>query len=181
MCAGWRRFLQWTLKNRVVITVFSEALAAVGIVAAGASFTYDSWKGREVSLEGAVISSTPSHISLLITNSGGVDAAIRKVSLVSDLDIKNQVRIKGDGLLVEKGKSQILSSEPSRLNTTVQFEDQAAENNWVSRAASTPCQAVIEFVIAGEGSKTATVDFVCYAATIISDESLERLQQIITP
>jgi hypothetical protein len=178
---GGQKFLGWVLKHKAIITIFSEAIAAVGILAAGASFTYDSWSGRHISVSGAVISSTPSHISLLITNNGGVDIAIKRVNLVSDVNIKNQVKVNGGGLLLEKGKSLILPSSPSRLNSTVQYVEPEVEERLVTRTLRTPCQAVVEFVVAGEENKTASIDFVCYAATIISAEVLESLLEEPAP
>ena len=35
------------------------------------------------------------------------------------------------------------------------------------------CQAVIDYVVAGAESKTKTVDFICYAATLIGKKNIK--------
>ena len=168
-------------ENGTVITGLSEIVAAIAIVAAGVSFTYDSWQARNVSISGAVIYSTPSHIALLVTNGGGVDVVIKGVNLSSGDDIKNHVETKRDGLLLEKGKSAILSSDRSRLNTTVQYVKPDNAGGLAAKLAGTPCRANIEYVIAGNKSETSSIDFVCYAATMLGDEDLQFLQEHAKP
>lgn len=170
---------RFILRHKVLITVLSESLAAIGIIAAGASFTYDSYQARQISLTGAVIYSTPSHISLLVSNDGGKDLVIKRVSLFSGLDIKSTVEIDPKGLLVAKGESKILWSNKSKLNSTVQY--QAPENGEepFARAPTSPCQALIEYVVAGHAPRTAAIDFVCHAATLWDREDLERVEDML--
>jgi hypothetical protein len=177
----WVCALAKVLKHRAVITVISEALAAAAILAAGLSFTYDSWQGRKVSISGAVITSTPSHIALLVTNGGGVDVVIKRVNLLSGTDIKNHVEIEQDGLLLEKGKSKILSSNRSQLNTTVQYKKPDDSGSFKVPGAQTPCHANIEYVVAGEEDGASTIDFVCYAATMFGEEELEFMRKQAKP
>ncbi|WDH47269.1 hypothetical protein PUP66_30085 [Pseudomonas chlororaphis] len=172
LCAGIR-------KRPQIITYCSEALAALGIVAAGATFVYDSWQARKVSLAGAVIYSTPSHMSLLVSNNGGVDLVIKRVQLTSGADVKSHVQINRNGLLVERGKSKILTSEDSELNSTVQYVEPDEVDSVFTRSITTPCQAVIEYVVAGEESKTATVDFICYAATLIGEKGIKWIEKTL--
>lgn len=172
---------RFILRHKELITVISETLAAVGIVAAGTSFTYDSWKARQVSLSGAVIYSTPSHISLLVSNDGGRDLVIKRVSLRSGSDIKSTVEIDPKGLLVEKGKSEILSSNRSKLNSTVQYQNPEDGEEPLFRSIATPCHALIEYVFAGNESQTASIDFLCHAATLLDSEDLERIDKMLYP
>lgn len=166
-------------KRQQIITYCSEALAALGIVAAGATFVYDSWQARKISLGGAVIYSTPSHMSLLVSNNGGVDLVIKRVQLTSGTDVKSHVQINRDGLLVERGKSKILTSEDSKLNSTVQYVEPDEADNVFTRSTTTPCRAVIEYVVAGQESKTATIDFICYAATLIGERDIEQIEKML--
>lgn len=167
------------LEHKELITVTSEALAALGIIAAGTSFTYDSWKARQISLSAAIIYSTPSHMSLLVSNDGGQDLVVQRVSLHSGEDIKSNVEIDSKGLLVEKGKSKILPSNRSRLNSTVQYKDSENDEIPIFKSTSTPCQARIEYIVAGEKTRTSLVDFQCYAATLLDEEDIEQSRRIL--
>lgn len=169
------------LRHKELISVTSEALAALGILAAGATFTYDSYQARQSSLTGAIIYSTPSHISLLVSNDGGKDLVIQRVTLRSGLDIKSTVVIDPKGLLVEKGKSKILSSNRSKLNSTVQFQAPQEGEEPIARQPTTPCQALIDYVVAGSQSRTASIDFICHAATLWDSDNLERIEQLLYP
>ncbi|WP_248914374.1 hypothetical protein [Pseudomonas moorei] len=177
--AGCRALCVGIRKRPQIITYCSEALAALGIVAAGATFVYDSWQARKVSLGGAVIYSTPSHMSLLVSNSGGVDLVIKRVQLTSGAYAKSHVQINRNGLLVERGKSKILTSEDSQLNSTVQYVEPDEVDSDFTRSTTTPCQAVIEYVVAGEESKTATIDFICYAATLIGEKDIKWIEKTL--
>lgn len=177
--AGCRALFAGVRKGPQIITYCSEALAALGIVAAGATFVYDSWQARKISLGGAVVYSTPSHTSLLVSNNGGVDIVIKRVQLRSGADVKSHVQINRNGLLVERGKSTILISEDSELNSTVQYVEPDEVDSVLTHSATTPCQAIIEYVVAGQESKTATIDFICYAATVIGERDIERIEKIL--
>jgi hypothetical protein len=177
--AGCRVLSAGVRKHPQIITYCSEALAALGIVAAGATFVYDSWQARKVSLGGAVIYSTPSHMSLLVSNNGGVDLVIKRVQLTAGADVKSHVQINRTGLLVERGKSKILTSEDSELNSTVQYVEPDEVDSVFTRVTTTPCQAVIEYVVAGEESKTATIDFICYAATLNYEKDVKWIEKTL--
>jgi len=171
-------FTAFVLAYKELITVTSEALAALGIIAAGTSFTYDSWKARQASLTAAIIYSTPSHISLLVSNDGGQDLVVQRVTLYSGEDIKSDVEIDPKGLLVEKGKSSILSSSRSKLNSTVQYKKPEREKTSIADSISTDCEARIEYILAGEDTKTSLVKFQCHAATLLDKEELMNLQKM---
>lgn len=177
--AGCRTLYAGIGKRPQIITYCSEALAALGIVAAGATFVYDSWQARKVSLGGAVIYSTPSHMSLLVSNNGGVDLVIKRVQLTSGVNAKSHVQINRNGLLVERGKSKILTSEDSQLNSTVQYVEPNEDDADFTRSTTTPCQVVIEYVVAGDESKTATIDFICYAATLIGEKDIKWIEKTL--
>lgn len=167
------------LKHKELISAMSEALAAIGILAAGVTFAYDSYQARQISLTGAVIYSTPSHISLLVSNDGGRDLVIQRVTLRSGLDIKSNVVIDPKGLLVEQGKSEILSSNRSQLNSTVQFRPPQEGEELIARQPTTPCQALIDYVVAGDHVRTASIDFLCHAATLWDSDNVERIEQLL--
>jgi hypothetical protein len=177
--AGCRALCAGVRKHPKIITHCSEALAALGIVAAGTTFVYDSWQARKVSLGGAVIYSTPSHMSLLVSNNGGVDLVIKRVQLTAGADVKIHVKINRTGLLVERGKSQILTSEDSELNSTVQYVEPDEVDRVFTHVTTTPCQAVIEYVVAGEESKTAAIDFICYAATMNDEKDTQWIKKTL--
>lgn len=168
----------FVLAHKELITVTSEALAALGIIAAGTSFTYDSWKARQPSLTAAIIYSTPSHISLLVSNDGGQDLVVQRVTLHSGEDIKSNVEIDQKGLLVEKGKSSILSSSRSKLNSTVQYKKPEKEETSIADSISTDCEARIEYIVAGEDTKTSIVKFQCHAATLLDEEELMNIKKM---
>ncbi|MFJ4052117.1 hypothetical protein ACIPZC_01415 [Pseudomonas sp. NPDC089743] len=104
---------------------------------------------------------------------------IKRVHLTSGTDVKSDVKINRNGLLVERGKSEILTSEDSELSSTVQHIEPDKNDNLLTRSTTTPCQAVIEYVVAGERNRTATIDFICYAATLIGEKEIKWIEKTL--
>lgn len=90
------------------VTALSELLTALAFVASAAVFILQSYWSKQVELNAVLVNSTPSVVSVLITNSGGVDVAIKRILVrstgVRDVDILDMGT---GGKLLEKGKSTL--------------------------------------------------------------------------
>jgi hypothetical protein len=177
----WCAFWDWVHKRSQIINCVSGAVAAIGILSSGGIYIHDALQARTASLEGAVIYSSTSQLSLLISNTGGVDLVVTRVQLESGANAKSLVQLTRNGILVEHGKSEILTSEKSQLNSTVQFHETEEGPDQFARATQIPCHAVIDYVVAGKKSKKATIDFTCYAATLIGEEDIKWMSEVLAP
>jgi len=152
-------------KDRV--TALSELLAALAIVASAATFMLQSlYWSKQVELTAGLVNSTPSMVSILITNSGGVDVAIKRILLrsigVKDVDI---LRKEMGGKLLEKGKSNLETFDKKLLRGI------AVQDNYLNKPDQPPalvtltsCSMVIEMIDANGKLYTKTINFKCIAA-----------------
>jgi hypothetical protein len=174
-------FWKWVHERSQIINCVSGAVAALGILSSGGIYIHETLQARTASLEGQVIYGSTSQVSLLISNTGGMDLVVTRIQLISGANAKSLVQLSQNGILVEHGKSKILISEKSQLNSTVQFQKAEGEANNFARSPQTPCQAVIDYVVAGKESKQAAIDFTCYAATMIGEEDKKWMIEMLMP
>ena len=156
----------WLKSNQDWITPISEAMTALGVMVGAIMFVWQWHSSKQVELSAVLVNSTPSTISILITNSGGVDVAIKKIlvkaSGVNDVDILDKV---SGEKLIEKGKSTLKEFDKKRLlGVAVQddYLDKPGESHDQS-VGTTDCSILVEMVDAEGKSHSKEIKFKCIA------------------
>lgn len=157
----------WLKSNQGWITPISEAMTALGVMAGAIMFIWQWHSSKQVELNAVLVNSTPSTISILITNSGGIDVAIKKIlvkaSGVPNIDILDKVN--GEKL-VEKGKSTLKEVDKKLLRgIAVQgdYLDKPDQPHDLS-VGKTDCSILIEMIDADGKPYKKEIKFECIAA-----------------
>jgi len=159
--------------NKEAVTIYAELLSALSIVAAAGTFLYQSWASTRVSIDAAIVESTPTIMSILVTNSGGVDAAIRRIAVSAEgIQEPNIVKLPPGGVLLEKGKSFLVIPNRSRLSSTVKSDYLSdRKGSSTSDFSMTDCTADIELVDADGKTHKRSIGFKCAAACVVDLEA----------
>lgn len=161
------------------ITLVSELLAAAAIVASAMTFVLDKlvWS-KQVEVTASIVSSGMKNISLLLSNNGEVDVAIKDVTIsIPGYAIKNLVEIEKGGELLLKKSSKLLKSEPSKLNSSVVIDNSNPKE--VIPTDYVNCDLNINYISAGDRiTRNIVLHQQCYAYTLVDlDELKEKLNK----
>lgn len=157
------------------VTFISEFLAAAAIVASALTFVLDKlvWS-KQVDVTASLVSSGTKSISLLLSNNGEVDIAIKDITInIFGDGITNLVAIEKGGELLSKKSSRLLKSAPSRLNSSVIVDESNPKK--VIPTGNVKCNVNIKYIAAGDTfARNITLHQQCYAYTAIDPEELEK-------
>ena len=157
------------------VTLVSEFLAAAAIVASAMTFVLDKlvWS-KEVEVTASLVNSSMKNISLLLSNNGEIDVAIKNVTIsVPNNAINNLVAIDKDGELLPKKSSKLLKSDSSRLNSSVIVDE--TKKKEVVPTGYVDCDVNINYIAAGDKvARNITLHQHCYAYTAIDMKELEE-------
>lgn len=158
------------------ITLASEFLAAAAIFFSGVAFLADKlYYSKQIYVDASIVSSSPKNLSLLISNNGQVDVAIKRVSIkVPGYEINNMANIGESDKLLKKESSILLKSGPSFLSSSVVADDDdpAIDHKII---ATTNCVITVEYIGAGaRKSETLSLNTQCYAASMVDDDSIGK-------
>ncbi|ADU71698.1 hypothetical protein [Pantoea sp. At-9b] len=163
-----------TLAKR--ITLVSEFLAAAAIFFSGMAFLADKFYfSKQIDVGASIVSSSPKNLSLLISNHGQVDVAIKRVRIhVPGYEVNNMAEIDEGGKLLIKNTSILLPSGPSFLNSSVVADDNDPAINH-SIMSTTNCVISVEYIAAGEKkADILSLNTQCYAASLIDNDAIRK-------
>lgn len=128
------------------VPLWVDLLTCLSIIGAGTLFIFDSYRSRVTEVDVALIKGTQNFMSLLISNTGGVDVAIKEARvLVPEFDIDNKINIDRLGTLIKRGDSKIIKSSNSRLNESVVYDKLSNDlqpfeiKGLTTKISTTPC------------------------------------------
>ena len=105
------------------IPVFAEGLSALAILVAAGTYVWRAATSDRIEINASVLASRSNGLSLFITNSGGVDLALKQASIYIDgLDRHELIRLSERELLVPHGTSKIIVSDATDLSSAVAFD-----------------------------------------------------------
>lgn len=159
------------------ITFVSELLAALAILASAGTFIADKvYFSKQVEVRASLVTSDTKNLSLLMSNNGQVDVAIKQVSIESPgYGFTNPVKLATGGELLPRNTSKLLKSTPSFLNSSV-IADAKDKNSKLSSIETTDCNVKIRYVSANdEPSGEILLRLKCYAASIVEPEELKKI------
>lgn len=146
-----------------LISPLSEFLAALAIIASGGAFLWDQYQAGQTQIHATVVHSKARNVSLFISNSGGKDIAIKDIHLtIPEYKVDNEVVLDSSGLKVEKGKTEVVRSLQSRLNSSVLYDQKMFGGADVS---TVKCNLVINFLNSDGESLTESFENTCVAAS----------------
>ncbi|CAG76842.1 hypothetical protein ECA3945 [Pectobacterium atrosepticum SCRI1043] len=160
-----------------IATFVSELLAAAAIVVSAGAYCWDYfYASNKVSVSLSTVSSTSSDMSLLISNTGQIDIAIKRIFItVPDYkDINNEVVIEKGGIFLPKQSSILLKSQKSNLSSSVRYEKKSSEPSVYNiQTATTDCLVNVEIVASSEKSTTTpSTKMECIAASVVDWEQM---------
>ncbi|MGX9361784.1 hypothetical protein C7420_101834 [Pantoea ananatis] len=157
------------------VTLISEFLAAAAIVASAITFVMDKlvWS-KKVEVTASLVTSGMKSISLLLSNNGEVDVAIKDVKIIiPNNGINNLVVIDKGGELLSKKSSKLLKSAPSRLNSSIIVD--YSNKKEVIPTGYVNCDINVNYIVAGDkNSHNIVLHQHCYAYTAIDLEALKE-------
>lgn len=159
------------------VTCVSEVLAASAILASAVTFVADKWHySKQVYVSASVVTSSPRNLSLLVSNDGQIDVAIKQVTIeVPGYGFTNPVNLAIGGELLQRNTSKLLKSVPSSLNSSV-IADAEDKDSKLSSIEKTDCNVKIRYVSANdEQSGVIPLKLKCYAASIVDPEELKKI------
>ncbi|WP_418162842.1 hypothetical protein [Pantoea vagans] len=159
------------------VTFISELLAAAAIVASATTFMLDKlvWS-KQVDITASLVNSGPKTLSILMSNNGQIDVAIRKVTVdVLGNGIKNLVNLDAGGEMLPKNSSKLLSSTSSSLSSSVIVDpDDLFEKKIASDMVN--CVVNIKYISAGDVfSKDIRIKAKCYPYCVVDPEEVGKL------
>lgn len=153
------------------VPFYVDLLTCISIICAGTLFIYDSYRSRVTEVDVALIKGTQNFMSLLISNTGGVDVAIKEARvLVPEFEIDNKINIDRLGTLIKHGDSKIIKSSNSRLNESVVYDKSSNDRQpfeiegLVKKISTTPCTIKLTLVDSNGESLQKEVAAECVAA-----------------
>lgn len=164
-----------------MITACSEALAALTIIISGGTFVADKlYYSKQVDVSASLVASSTKNLSLLMSNDGQIDVAIKQVTIeVPGYGVTNAVELETGGELLPKNSSKLLKSQPSFLNSSV-IADEREKNSNLPSISKTNCDIKIRYVVAKDNSiKEIPLNLKCYAASFVDPEELNN--RALTP
>ncbi|AVV37330.1 hypothetical protein [Pantoea vagans] len=159
------------------VTFISELLAAAAIVASATTFVLDKlvWS-KQVDITASLVNSGPKSLSILMSNNGQVDVAIRKVTIdVLGNSIKNLVKLDAGGEILTKNSSKLINSTSSSLSSSVIV---GPDDNVKIMGASDmlDCVVNINYIAAGDDvSRSIPIKAKCYPYCVVDPEDVETL------
>ncbi|YCH28985.1 hypothetical protein M1D48_12300 [Erwinia sp. D4-22] len=159
------------------VTCVSEALAALAILASAGTFIADKvYFSKQVDVRASLVTSDTKNLSLLMSNNGQIDVAIKQVSIeIPGYGFTNPVKLAIGGELLPRNTSKLLKSVPSFLNSSV-IADTEDKNSKLSSVETTDCNVKIRYVAANdEQSGEIPLQLKCYAASIVEPEELKKM------
>lgn len=159
-----------------IITACSEALAALTILISGGTFVADKlYFSKQVDVSASLVASSAKYLSLLLSNNGQIDVAIKQVTIeVPGYGVTNAVELENGGELLLKNSSKLLKSHPSFLNSSV-IADEREKNPNLPLISKTNCDIKIRYVVAEDNSiKEIPLKLKCYAASFVDPEELKK-------
>ena len=164
-----------TADKSKLVTFVSELLAALSIVASGATYMYQTlWIGRSADLKATVVSSTPKMVSLMVTNVGGRDAVVSSAEVKTTssspgggvLEFTIRLKVKEEGELIRKGEAVLLVAPSQRPRSSVvkidKYRGQGSQAKW----PQAKCLARVEYLDSSATTKAVEAPFDCYALTV---------------
>ncbi|MEK9538020.1 hypothetical protein MI048_07515 [Pantoea agglomerans] len=158
------------------ITGGSEFLAALAILASGVTFVVDKfWLSKQVDVSASFVTSGTKNLSLLMSNDGQIDVAIKKITIeVPGYGFSNPVELELGGELLPKNSSKLLKSNPSFLNSTV-IADEINDSPNLSIIDTTDCTIKIIYIAARDDNpKEIPLKLKCYAISVADQSNLSR-------
>lgn len=157
------------------VTFISELLAAAAIVVSATTFVLDKlvWS-KQVDITASLVNSGPKNLSILMSNNGQIDVAIRKITVdVLGYGIKNLVKLDAGGEMLPKNSSKLLSSTSSSLSNSVIVEPDDNVRGMVL-AEMLDCIVNVNYISAGEDiSKNIPIKTKCYPYCMADPEGDE--------
>ncbi len=166
----------WLKTNQDLATTISDALTALGVVAGAIMFIWQWHSSNQAKLNVTLVNSTPFTVSVLITNSGGVDAAVKRISVKSGgINANDFLDIKSGGKLLEKGKSTLETFDKSLLGIAVQkdYLDKPGQTQNQS-VGTTDCAILIEMIDADGKIHSKEVKFECIAGCVAPPKTANK-------
>ncbi|MEN4658726.1 hypothetical protein ABEI33_15010 [Pantoea agglomerans] len=159
------------------VTFISELLAAAAIVASATTFVLDKlvWS-KQVDITASLVNSGPKNLSILMSNNGQIDVAIRKITVdVLGYGIKNLVKLDAGGEILPKNSSKLLSSTSSSLSSSVIIDPDDNGRKMVP-SDLLDCIVNINYISAGNDiSKNIPIKTKCYPYCVVDPEYAEKL------
>ncbi|EGR4126373.1 hypothetical protein O1C20_003569 [Vibrio cholerae] len=141
-----------------------ELLTSISIISAGFIYVFDYVNGGLTDIKGVVVFSAGNKASLLLTNSGGNDVAIRSARIVVPThDIKNNILFKETGFLLKSGETILLSSEESRLYSSVVYNPEHFPIDAV--VGTIKCNVFVDYIDINGKLDSLTIPQTCFAGS----------------
>ena len=158
-------------RSRANISTMAELLSALAFIVGACAYTYSVWESRQVQVDATFLISRYNGVSFFVSNTGGVDLAIKSISITSEIiDKTYPVRLAGSELSIPKGTSKIIASALSELNGVVEYAPDPNRPELDDVATTkTRCVAHFAFVTASGMTIRKDVASKCYAASIWRD------------
>lgn len=158
---------EWINKNKDFVTLISEGLTALGVIAATAMFFWQWHSSKQADFNAALINSAPAFMSLVISNSGGVDLAIKRIYLKT-VGVQGETlfpKTRYEQLLVEKGKSITIQFDKAALRGMAVDSDYVTKPDQpVADAGTSKCSIHIELIDAQSNKHSQTINYDCIDA-----------------
>ena len=160
--ADWAKNKKW-LQNW--IPVIAEGLGALAILAAAGTYVFRAFAPDRIEISASVLASRSNGLSLFITNSGGVDLALKQASIyIAGLDRDELIRLTEGELLVPHGTSKIVVSGVTDLSSAVAY-DPAVDD--ALRTSVSKCTITLRFASAnGKPVPPTKVPLDCIRASV---------------
>ncbi|MFY1040077.1 hypothetical protein ACOMYX_16270 [Pantoea agglomerans] len=159
------------------VTFISELLAAAAIVASATTFVLDKlvWS-KQVDITASLVNSGPKSLSILMSNNGQIDVAIRKITVdVLGHGIKNLVKLDAGGEILPKNSSKLLSSTSSSLSDSV-IADPDYNVKKMGQSDMLDCVVNINYISAGDDvSRNIPIKTKCYPYCVVDPEDIGNL------
>ena len=159
------------------VTFISELLAAAAIVASATTFVLDKlvWS-KQVDITASLVNSGPKSLSILMSNNGQIDVAIRKITVdVLGHGIKNLVKLDDGGEILPKYSSKLLSSTSSFLSDSV-IVDPDYNLKKTDQSEMLDCVVNVSYISAGDdASRNIPIKTKCYPYCVVDPEDAGNL------
>ena len=157
-----------------VATFIAELTTAISFAGAATLYAYNTWwLPGQTDVSAYIVQSTAETFSVYVANEGGTDVVVRSLGIKSEgLDgMVFKAKLPSGGQMVEHGKSALVASAPSHLNSAVKVDpDLVPKQPPGTHISTTKCSAQLQYVDSKGRTGKMALPFDCYAASIIPQE-----------